>query len=85
MIQAIDRDTLDEILHMIGNGASALGEGFKRFNTVVIDGSIDGLTAQIGNFAQWFRQTQTGRIQQYLLFVTLALLALGTLFIIQVR
>lgn len=85
VIQGIDRDTIDEILHMIAAAFTWLGEAFKRFNTVVIDGAIDGLTGAIGTFALWFRQVQTGRIQQYLLFVTLALLALGTLFIIQVR
>ncbi len=85
VIQGIDKDTIDEILHMIADGFTWLGEAFKRFNTVVIDGVGDGIPLAIGSFARWFRQTQTGRVQQYLLFVTLALLALGTLFIIQVR
>ncbi len=85
VINGIDRDTIDEILHMIGDAFTWLGEAFKRFNTVVIDGVGDGIPLAIGRFARWFRHGQTGRIQQYLLFVTLALLALGTLFIIQVR
>ncbi|MBN1563725.1 MAG: hypothetical protein JXA10_07795 [Anaerolineae bacterium] len=81
----IDKGIIDDILHWIASVFSNLGEFCKRFNTVVIDGFIDGVVYKIGDFARWFRQTQTGRVQQYLLFVTLALLAIGTLLIIQVR
>jgi hypothetical protein len=84
-IDYVDRGIIDDILHSIGAGFVWLGEAFKRFNTVVIDGFIDGVVFSLGDFARWFRQTQTGRVQQYLLFVTLALLAIGTLLIIQVR
>jgi NADH-quinone oxidoreductase subunit L len=83
VIQVVDRETIDELLHSIAAGFTWLGEAFKRFNTVVIDGAVDGLVYGIGDFARWFRQTQTGRIQQYLLFVTLALLVIGTLFLLQ--
>ncbi len=85
VIQAIDKETIDGVLETLGETFSSLGEGFKRFNTVVIDGFIDGSVYALGDFARWFRQVQTGRVQQYLLAVTLALLALGTLFLIQVR
>jgi len=83
VVQAIDKETIDELLHSIAGAFNWLGEAFKRFNTVVIDGVVDGLVYSIGDFARWFRQTQTGRIQQYLLFVTLALLAIATLFLLQ--
>jgi NADH-quinone oxidoreductase subunit L len=85
VIQAVDKETIDGVLETLGELFTSLGEGFKRFNTVVIDGFIDGSVYALGDFARWFRQVQTGRVQQYLLAVTLALLALGTLFIIQVR
>jgi NADH-quinone oxidoreductase subunit L len=85
VIQAIDKETIDGVLETLAELFTWLGEAFKRFNTVVIDGSIDGLVAALGQFAQWFRQSQSGRVQQYLLLITLALLAIGTLFIIQVR
>lgn len=85
VIQAIDRETIDELLHGFAGAFNWLGEAFKRFNTVVIDGAVDGLVYGIGDFARWFRQTQTGRIQQYLLFVTLGLLLIGTLFLLQMR
>lgn len=85
VIQAIDKETIDGVLETIAETFIWLGEAFKRFNTVVIDGVGDGIPRAIGDFAAWFRQVQTGRIQQYLLFVTLGLLAIGTLFLLQVR
>ncbi|MEL7673464.1 MAG: NADH-quinone oxidoreductase subunit L [Chloroflexota bacterium] len=85
VIQAIDKETIDGVLETIAESFIWLGEAFKRFNTVVIDGVGDGIPRAIGDFAAWFRQIQTGRIQQYLLFVTLGLLAIGTLFLLQVR
>ena len=85
VIQAIDKETIDGVLEFIAEAFTLLGEAFKRFNTVVIDGFVDGLVYALGDFARWFRQVQTGKVQQYLLFVTLALLAIGTLFLIQVR
>jgi NADH-quinone oxidoreductase subunit L len=85
VIQWTDKETIDGVLEMFADTFTWLGEAFKRFNTVVIDGFVDGLVYGLAAFARWFRQTQTGRVQQYLLFVTLALLAIGTLLIIQVR
>jgi len=85
VIQAIDKETIDGVLETIGEAFVWLGEFFKRFNTIVIDGVGDGIPGAIGSFAGWFRQVQTGRIQQYLLYVTLALLALGALMFIQIR
>jgi hypothetical protein len=85
VIQAIDKETIDGVLETIAETFTWLGEAFKRFNTVVIDGTVDGLCAAIGNFAAWFRQVQSGRVQQYLLLVTLALLTISTLLLIQVR
>jgi NADH-quinone oxidoreductase subunit L len=85
VIQAIDKETIDGVLETIAETFIWLGEAFKRFNTVVIDGTVDGICAAIGNFAAWFRQVQTGRVQQYLLLVTLALLTISTLLLIQVR
>jgi len=52
---------------------------------VVIDGTFDSTLDALLRFARWFRQVQTGRVQQYLLAVTLALLVIGTLLITQVR
>jgi NADH-quinone oxidoreductase subunit L len=85
VIQAIDKETIDGVLETIAETFIWIGDAFKRFNTLVIDGVGDGIPRAIGDFAGWFRQIQGGRVQQYLLIVTLALLAIGTLFLIQVR
>jgi NADH-quinone oxidoreductase subunit L len=85
VIQAIDKETIDGVLETIAELFTSLGEFLKRFNTVVIDGTVDGTLDLLLRFARWFRQAQSGRVQQYLLIVTLALLAIGTLLIIQER
>jgi hypothetical protein len=51
---------------------------------VVIDGVGDGIPILIGKAGAWFRQVQSGRVQQYLIFVAIMLLALGLFFILQV-
>jgi NADH-quinone oxidoreductase subunit L len=79
-----DVEVVDGTLHSIADAFIWLGEFFKRFNTVVIDGVGDGIPRAILDGARWFRQIQSGRIQQYLLIVALALLAIGTLFVLQV-
>ncbi len=85
VIQAIDRETIDGVLESIAAGFIWLGEFFKRFNTVVIDGVGDGIPRAIGRASVQFREIQSGRIQQYLLYVVLALLVLGTLLLYQAR
>jgi NADH:ubiquinone oxidoreductase subunit 5 (subunit L)/multisubunit Na+/H+ antiporter MnhA subunit len=83
-VDALDKEVFDGTLHSIADAFIWLGEFFKRFNTVVIDGVGDGIPRAILDGARWFRQIQSGRIQQYLLIVALALLAIGTLFLLQV-
>jgi NADH-quinone oxidoreductase subunit L len=85
VINGIDRDTIDGVLDTIAETFTWLGEACKRFNTVVIDGFVDGIVSLIGDIASRGREMQAGKVQQYLLFVTLALLAIGTLLIIQAR
>jgi NADH-quinone oxidoreductase subunit L len=82
--EEVDKKTIDELLTSVGQGATTLGEAIKRFNYVVIDGVGDGIPLAIIRFSRWFRNIQSGRAQQYMLFAALALLAMGTLLIIQV-
>ncbi|MBZ0310198.1 MAG: hypothetical protein K8I82_29330, partial [Anaerolineae bacterium] len=77
----IDKETIDELLVMIADGAVWIGEAVKRFNYVVIDGVGDGIPRLIGEFGGWFRNIQSGRVQQYMLFVAAAALLLGTLLV----
>lgn len=77
----IDKETIDELLFMFADGAVWIGEAIKRLNYVVIDGVGDGIPRLIGMFGGWFRNIQSGRVQQYMLFVAAAALMLGTLLV----
>ena len=61
-----------------------IGEGIKRFNHVIIDGVGDGIPQLIGLSGRWFRNLQSGRVQQYLLFTAVMLLAIGLFFVLRV-
>ncbi len=75
--QIVDRGIIDGVLHFIGRAATAIGETFKRFNRVVIDGVGDGIPSGIARFGGWFRQLQSGQVQQYLLMALLSALVIG--------
>jgi NADH-quinone oxidoreductase subunit L len=81
--EEVDKKTIDELLTSIGQSAVTVGEAVKRFNYVVIDGVGDGIPLAITAFSRWFRNIQSGRAQQYMLFGALALLAMGALLVIQ--
>lgn len=66
--QAIDKETIDEFLHGVGDTFVFLGESAKRINYVVIDGVGDGIPRLISIGSQYFRSIQSGNVQQYLLF-----------------
>jgi len=80
---AIDKETIDEFLHGVGDFFVGIGEVCKRFNRVVIDGVGDGIPMMIWQGGRYFRNLQSGRIQQYLLFSALMMLAIGTFFVLQ--
>ncbi len=73
----LDQGIIDGILHAIARAASWLGELFKRFNRVMIDGVGDGIPMAIGAFGRWFRNIQTGNVQQYLMMAIIATLVIG--------
>ncbi len=75
--QIVDRGIIDGVLHFIARVAVFLGELFKRFNRVVIDGVGDGIPTGIGLFGRWFRRLQDGNVQHYMLMVALSALVIG--------
>ncbi len=75
--QVVDRGIIDGVLHAVARLAVWMGELFKRFNRVVIDGVGDGIPQGIGAFGRWFRAVQSGNVQQYLLMVALSALIIG--------
>ena len=76
----IDNGVIDGILHLIARIAVWIGDLFKVLNTWLIDGVGDGIPEGIGVFGRWFRRIQTGSVQQYMLFLAIAVLLIGVIF-----
>jgi NADH-quinone oxidoreductase subunit L len=76
----IDKGIIDGILHLIARVFTWIGDLFKLLNSWLIDGVGDGIPRWIFQFGGWMRGSQTGRIQQYLLVVLVAVLVLGIFF-----
>jgi len=75
--QILDKGIIDGILHSIATAATFIGNLFREFNRVVIDGVGDGIPAAIVDAARSLRSMQSGHIQQYLLYVLVASLWVG--------
>lgn len=70
--EIIDKGIIDGLLHLVSRVAVWIGNLFREFNRVVIDGVGDGIPEWIVDTARSLRQVQSGRIQQYLLYVLAA-------------
>ncbi len=75
--QIIDQGIIDGSLHGIAAIAIWIGNLFREFNRVVIDGVGDGIPEAIADAARSLRQVQSGHIQQYLLYALIAFLWVG--------
>lgn len=77
----VDRRIIDEgILHTIARVFTWIGDLLKNLNTWLIDGVGDGIPQAIYDVGGWLRRMQTGRIQQYLLFVLVAVVIISVVF-----
>jgi NADH-quinone oxidoreductase subunit L len=76
----IDRGVIDGFLHLIARVSTFIGDLAKVFNYWLIDGFGDAIPDGVGAFGNWFRRIQTGRVQQYLLLVAIAIIMIGLLF-----
>ncbi len=76
----IDHGVIDGTLHLIARVFVWIGDFFKVLNTWLIDGFGDGVSEAIAVFGNWIRYIQTGRVQQYLLWVVVAALIIGLIF-----
>jgi NADH-quinone oxidoreductase subunit L len=77
----IDQGLIDSILHAAAAAARVVGEFFREFNHVVIDGVGDGIPKWIADGARQLRVIQTGRVQQYLLYTLIAALVIGLILV----
>ncbi len=80
--EVLDRGVIDGVLALIARVFTWIGDLLKVLNTWLIDGVGDGIPRLIGQFGNWIRRAQTGRVQQYLLFVALAALVIGIIFVV---
>jgi NADH-quinone oxidoreductase subunit L len=78
----IDKGIIDGTIHLIARVFTWIGDLFKVLNLWLIDGVSDGIPQGIINFGAWFRRTQTGQIQQYMLWVLFAILIIGLIFVV---
>jgi NADH-quinone oxidoreductase subunit L len=80
--EAIDKGVIDGFLHLLGRVFTWIGDFLKLLNTWLIDGVGDGIPELVAMFGGWFRKIQTGRVQQYLLLVVVAVLLIALVFIV---
>lgn len=76
----IDRGVIDGFLHLVARVFTFIGDFSKVFNAWLIDGFGDAIPHAVGAFGLWFRRIQTGRVQQYLLLVAIAIIMIGLIF-----
>jgi len=76
----LDKGLIDGFLHLVAAVFTFIGDLLKVLNLWLIDGVSDGIPTLIARSGKWFRGTQTGRIQQYMLFVLIAALVIGVIF-----
>jgi NADH-quinone oxidoreductase subunit L len=77
IITAVDKGIIDTILHTIARVFIWIGDFIKVMNAWLIDGVGDGIPKGVWSFGGMMRGTQSGRIQQYLLIVLIAVLIIG--------
>ena len=78
----IDKGVIDGFLHLIAAVFTFIGDLIKVMNKWLIDGVGDGIPESIARFGVWFRYSQTGRIQQYMLFLLVGALLIVALLVV---
>ena len=76
----IDKGIIDGFLHLVGRTFTWIGDLLKNLNLWLIDGVGDGVPVLIGRFGGWIRWVQSGRIQQYMLLLMVAVLLIAIVF-----
>ncbi|MBL8116362.1 MAG: NADH-quinone oxidoreductase subunit L [Anaerolineae bacterium] len=76
----LDRGIIDGFLHLLARVFTWIGDFLKLLNMWLIDGVGDGIPEIVAVFGVWFRRLQTGRVQQYLLLVAIAVIVIAVVF-----
>ncbi len=76
----IDKTVIDGFLHGVARSAVRIGEAFRVFDRVVINGGADAFANSIKELGLGFREVQTGKVQNYMLLVLLMTIIIFILF-----
>jgi NADH-quinone oxidoreductase subunit L len=80
VVRFMDGRIIDGILHGIARVFIWIGDFLKLLNMWLIDGVGDGIPEYVAAFGAYFRRFQTGRVQQYLLWVAIAAILIALVF-----
>ena len=76
----LDKGVIDGFLHLIARTFTWVGDLIKVLNMWLIDGFGDGVPELVQRSGDWLRRIQTGRVQQYMLVITLVAVVIAILF-----
>ncbi|MGI9665872.1 MAG: NADH-quinone oxidoreductase subunit L [Acidimicrobiia bacterium] len=77
-----DMNVVDVVVNSVGGGSLKLAEGVRITDENVVDGVYNATGAATGASGSVLRRTFTGRIQQYVAFSLVGVIAIAVLFII---
>jgi NADH-quinone oxidoreductase subunit L len=76
----LDKGVIDGFLHLVARVFTWIGDLIKVLNLWLIDGFGDGIPEMVQRSGSWLRRLQTGRVQQYMLIITLVMVVIAIIF-----
>jgi NADH-quinone oxidoreductase subunit L len=76
----LDKGVIDGFLHLVARVFTWIGDFIKVMNMWLIDGFGDGVPELVQRSGDWLRRIQTGRVQQYMLIITLVMVMIAIIF-----
>jgi NADH-quinone oxidoreductase subunit L len=78
----IDANLVDRLVDLAGDAGVLLSNGFNAFDLRVVDGAVDGVGDLVKEGGRAVRPIQTGKVQNYVLLASFAVLALIVTFFV---
>ncbi len=72
----IDVNMVDRLVNLVGGAGVLLSRGLNRFDLDVVDGAVNGVGDVVKGGGKAVRPIQTGKVQNYVLLASFAVLAL---------
>lgn len=76
----LDKGVIDGFLHLVARVFTWIGDLIKNLNLWLIDGFGDGVPEMVQRSGSWLKRLQTGRVQQYMLIITLVMVVIAIIF-----